>query len=168
MRVPTKAFLSAGSNLGDRRSILQSALAALREAGAVPVQISSCFETEPVGFLGQPWFLNLALEIQTLSTPIELLEICQAIETAQGRIRPFLNGPRTLDLDILLYGDLIMNDTRLQIPHPRMADRRFVLVPLEQIAPGLLHPVLGRSIRSLLESCPDSSTVRICPGGESL
>jgi 2-amino-4-hydroxy-6-hydroxymethyldihydropteridine diphosphokinase len=165
MREPRTAFLSAGSNLGDRRSILQSALAALRKAGAEPRQISSCFETEPVGFRGQPWFLNLALEVQTRSTPLELLEICQAIESAQGRTRPFPNGPRTLDLDILLYGDLIMDDPRLQIPHPRMSERRFVLVPLAQIAPDLLHPVLKKSIRSLLESCPDSSTVKICSEG---
>ncbi len=152
--------------MGDRRANLERAFASLREAGARPKRVSSYFETEPVGFREQPWFLNVALEVETSLTPARLLDICLAIETAEGRVRTFLNAPRTLDLDILLYGDLVINGARLVIPHPRMAERRFVLEPLAQIAPELLHPVLQKSIRSLLESCPDSSVVRICsPGG---
>jgi 2-amino-4-hydroxy-6-hydroxymethyldihydropteridine diphosphokinase len=162
------AHLSAGSNQGDRKANLERALASLLEAGVWPKQVSSCFETEPVGFLEQPWFLNIAIEVETRFTPSELLEACLAIESAQGRIRSFQDAPRILDLDILLYGDLVLNDRRLVIPHPRMAERRFVLEPLAQIAPNALHPVLKKSIHSLLESCPDSSMVRLYSPGDLL
>ncbi len=160
------AFLSAGSNLGDRKANLERAFAALQKAGAKPKRISSLFETEPVGFREQPWFLNAALEVETDLSPLGLLDVCLAIEVAEGRVRSFRNAPRTLDLDILLYGDRVMEDSRLVIPHPRLAERRFVLEPLAQLAPDLLHPVLKKSIRSLLESCPDSSTVRIYSPGD--
>jgi 2-amino-4-hydroxy-6-hydroxymethyldihydropteridine diphosphokinase len=99
-------------------------------------------------------------------TPPELLAACQAIEAAQGRVRSFQDAPRTLDLDILLYGDLMLSDPGLVIPHPRLAKRRFVLEPLARIAPDLLHPVFKKSIRSLLETCPDCSMVRIYSPGD--
>jgi 2-amino-4-hydroxy-6-hydroxymethyldihydropteridine diphosphokinase len=120
-----------------------------------------CFETEPVGFSDQPWFLNQAFELETLLTPSELLSLCQTIESSCGRIRAFPNAPRTLDLDILLYGDIVICQEDLIIPHPRLAERRFALEPLAQIAPDFMHPVLKKSIRSLLEACPDSSQVHI-------
>jgi 2-amino-4-hydroxy-6-hydroxymethyldihydropteridine diphosphokinase len=154
------AFLSAGSNLGDRKNNLEYAARSLAAAGTV-LKISSCFETEPVGYLDQPWFFNQAIELKTSWTPDELLLCCQRIEACCGRIRTFPNAPRTLDLDILLYGDLSINQKDLIIPHPRMAERRFVLEPLAQIAPDLMHPLLKKSIRSLLETCPDISKVKI-------
>ncbi len=161
------AFLSAGSNMGDRRSNLEAALQSLGDAGVGIRRVSSYYETEPVGFRGQPWFLNVAMEVETGATPEELLEICLEIESAQGRIRSFRNAPRPLDLDILLFGDLVIESPRLVIPHPRLAERRFVLEPLSQIAPDVLHPLLKKSIRSLLDACQDSSIVRICSPGDS-
>ena len=157
-----KAYISAGSNLGNREANLEFALSCLAKGGTVS-KISSCFETEPVGFLDQPWFLNIAVELETRLTPYELLSLCQKIETSGGRVRTFPNAPRTLDLDILLYGDAVINQADLVIPHPRLWERKFALEPLAQIAPDLLHPVLRKPIRSLLEACPDRSEVRTTP-----
>ena len=156
-----KAFVLAGSNLGDRKANLEFALSSLSQGGTVS-NASSCFETEPVGFSDQPWFLNQAIELKTRLKPTELLSLCQDIEAACGRIRTFPNAPRTLDLDILLYGDLVINQQNLIIPHPRLPERRFALEPLAQIAPNVMHPVLKKSIRALLEACLDSSEVRRC------
>jgi len=153
------AYLSCGSNMGDRIANLRSAIHDLREGPVLVRRISSVYETEPVGFREQPWFMNIALEVETGLAPRELLAGCQKIEEAHGRIRSFNGAPRPLDLDILLYEDLILDEPSLQIPHPRMAERRFVLEPLEQIAPGVCHPVLGKSIRALLAACPDPSKV---------
>jgi 2-amino-4-hydroxy-6-hydroxymethyldihydropteridine diphosphokinase len=154
------AFILAGSNLGNRGDNLAYAVKSLATAGTV-LKTSSYHETEPVGYLDQPWFLNQAIEIETSLTPSELLLCCQRIETSCGRTRTFPNAPRTLDLDILLYGDLSINRADLVIPHPRMTERRFVLEPLAQIAPDVVHPLLKKSIRSLLETCPDLSKVKI-------
>ena len=154
------AYILAGTNLGDRKANLAFALSSLEKAVTV-VKISSCFETEPVGFLDQPWFLNQAFELETRLAPSELLSLCQNIESSCGRVRTFLNAPRTLDLDILLYGDFVIHQEDLIIPHPRLTERRFALEPLAQIAPDFIHPVLKKSIRSLLEACPDSSQVYI-------
>ena len=153
------AFLLAGSNLGDREANLQYAVSSLTTAGTV-LKISSVFETEPVGYEAQPWFFNQAIELRTSLTPYELLQGCQRIETCRGRIRTFPNAPRTLDLDILLYGDLWVNQEDLIIPHPRLAERKFALAPLSQIAPDVVHPLLKKTIRSLLEGCPDGSKVK--------
>ncbi len=158
-----KAYISAGSNLGDRRANLEFALNSLARAGVVS-KTSSYFETEPVGFGDQPWFLNMAIELETALAPQELLFSCREIEASRGRVRTFPNAPRTLDLDILLYGDAVVYQKDLIIPHPRLPARRFVLVPLAQIAPGVMHPILKKSIRSLLEACPDPSVVRMATG----
>ena len=158
-----QAFISAGSNLGDRKANLEFALTSLAKGGTVS-RVSSYFETEPVGFSDQPWFLNIAVEMQTLLKPPELLSLCQDIETSCGRVRTFPNAPRTLDLDILLYGDAVINREDLIIPHPRLPERKFVLKPLAQIAPDIRHPVLKKSIQSLLEACPDVSVVRMVAG----
>jgi 2-amino-4-hydroxy-6-hydroxymethyldihydropteridine diphosphokinase len=158
------AWISAGSNIGDRRAQLGRAIAALEACGRV-IAVSSCYETEPVGYDDQPWFLNLAAGLETRLTPHQLLSFCQSIELAQGRMRPFPNAPRTLDLDILFYGDLILDRPDLVLPHPRLEDRRFVLEPLAEIAPLLRHPVLKRSVRQLLELCPDRSVVRKVESG---
>jgi 2-amino-4-hydroxy-6-hydroxymethyldihydropteridine diphosphokinase len=153
-----KAYISAGTNLGDRKANLESALISLAEGCSV-CRVSSFFETEPVGYLDQPWFLNIAIEVETGLTPLQLLNLCKSIEESCGRTRSFPNAPRTLDLDILLFDALIITEEGLSIPHPRMAERKFVLVPLAQIAPDVMHPVLKKSIQSLLEACPDKSTV---------
>jgi 2-amino-4-hydroxy-6-hydroxymethyldihydropteridine diphosphokinase len=155
-----KAYISAGSNLGDRKGNLEFALTSLAEGNAVN-KVSSCFETEPVGYHDQPWFLNIAIEISTPLTPAELMDFCNGIEKSCGRVRTFPNAPRTLDLDILLFDNLVICEKWLVIPHPRLQERRFVLEPLAQIAPEVIHPVLRKSIRSLLESCPDLSEARL-------
>jgi 2-amino-4-hydroxy-6-hydroxymethyldihydropteridine diphosphokinase len=158
----TQAFLLAGTNLGNREENLKFALDSLAKGGTI-VRTSPCYETEPVGFSEQPWFINQAIEMETKLTPHALLSLCQGIEAACGRVRTFPNAPRTLDLDILLYGDLVINDDRLVIPHPRLQERRFALEPLARIAPDFVHPVLRKSIRLLLEICPDTSRVRLLP-----
>jgi 2-amino-4-hydroxy-6-hydroxymethyldihydropteridine diphosphokinase len=155
-----QAFILAGTNLGDREANLEFARSSLEKGGIVK-QISSCYETEPVGFLDQPWFLNQAIELETRLAPSELLLLCQNIELSCGRIRTFTNAPRTLDLDILIYGDFIVNENDLIIPHPRLPERRFALEPLAEIAPDFVHPALKKSIRSLLETCLDTSRVRL-------
>ena len=153
------AYLSCGSNLGDRKASLQCAIGDLRAAGLIIRRISSVYETEPVGFADQPWFLNIALAADTSLTPRELLACCLEIEARHGRVRSFPGAPRVLDIDILLIGGLIIDTGSLQVPHPRMAQRRFVLHPLAQIAPEALHPVLGLTIASLLEACSDPARV---------
>ena len=154
------AYLSAGTNMGDRKANLEFAMDSLAKTAFVS-NTSSYYETEPVGFWQQPWFLNQAIELKTTLTPPELLSFCQKIEASRGRIRTFTNAPRILDLDILLYGDLVINQKHLIIPHPRLAERKFVLEPLVQIAPDIIHPVLKKSMRSLLQDCLDPSQVRI-------
>ena len=154
------AFLSAGSNLGDRAAHLLGGIASLREAGVLVHRVSPVYETEPVGFREQPWFLNMALQVETDLSPLALLAGCLEIEKAHGRAHSAQGAARTLDLDILLMGDLIMHVPELQIPHPRMALRRFVLEPLAQIAPEAFHPVLKTTIQCLLSVCPDSSVVK--------
>jgi 2-amino-4-hydroxy-6-hydroxymethyldihydropteridine diphosphokinase len=154
-------YLSGGSNLGDRKANLKSAIDAVRNAGIVVRRVSSVYETEPVGFLNQPCFLNIAVAVETRLAPSELLACCQDIEASHGRVRPFPGAPRVLDLDILLYDDRIIDSPSLQIPHPRMTQRRFVLEPLAQIAPEAVHPGLKKTILCLLASCRDDSRVTL-------
>ena len=156
----TKAYISAGSNLGDRKENLALAVKHLAEENSV-IRISSYFETEPVGYLDQPWFLNIAIELETSLSPLELLHQCQVIETSGGRVRSFPNAPRTLDLDILFFDVLVINQPELVIPHPRIQERKFVLEPLAEIAPDFVHPGLKKTIRSLFEDCPDTSVTRL-------
>jgi len=153
-------YISAGSNVGDREANLDFGARRLGERGKI-LRASSFFETEPVGYADQPWFLNQAFELETESTPRELLALCNEIERDGGRVRTFPNAPRTLDLDILLYGDRIISEPDLVVPHPRMAARRFVLEPLAEIAPDLPHPVEKRTIRGLLAICSDTTSVRL-------
>jgi len=156
----TIAYISAGTNLGDRAAHLAFGADRLSEQCRI-LRKSSFFETEPVGYADQPWFLNQVFELETALTPQMLLRFCQEIEYARGRIRTFPNAPRTLDLDILLYGDHVINEPDLIIPHPRLAERRFVLEPLTEIAPELIPPFSEKTVRELLEICPDTASVRI-------
>ena len=155
-------YLSLGSNMGDRAAHLARAIELLHEAGVRVVKQSSLYRTEPVpGTPGPPqqWFLNCAVEAQTTLLPQQLLRATQAIERRLGRKSQSRRGPRQLDIDILLYGTSRIRTRDLEVPHPRMTDRRFVLVPLTEIAPTLRHPRLHRTVAELLAACPDRSRV---------
>jgi len=156
------AYVSLGSNLGDRLEFLKGAIKKIEESDKISIKkISSVYETHPVGYKDQRWFLNLVLEVQTSFDPFPLLEHLLSIEDQMGRKREKKGGPRNIDLDILLYDNRIVDSDRLTIPHPRMQERRFVLIPLTQIAPQLLHPLLKKSARQLLEICEDKCMVRL-------
>ncbi|MBV8366097.1 MAG: GTP cyclohydrolase I FolE2 [Candidatus Eremiobacteraeota bacterium] len=155
--------LGLGSNLGDREANLARALAALREVIHIE-RISPVYETRPVGFAQQPEFLNCACSGRTALAPRDLRRALAAIERRVGRAVSFPMGPRAIDLDILVYDDLVMNDDELTIPHPRMRERAFVLAPLRDIAPALVEPVSGRTIARLAADV-DMSGVRKCEGG---
>jgi 2-amino-4-hydroxy-6-hydroxymethyldihydropteridine diphosphokinase len=156
-------FLGLGSNLGDREAHLRSALVALGERGLRVRGVSSFYETEPVGGPPQGFFLNAVASGETELGAEALLAACLALEAEHGRVRGVRNGPRTLDLDILFYGDAVIARPGLRVPHPRLAERRFVLEPLAELAPELRHPESGLSVRELLARCPDASSVRRLP-----
>lgn len=161
--MPT-AFLSLGSNLGDRLANLKRAIEKIEEPSQIMVtKVSPVYETEPVGRENQGWFLNLVLQVETSLEPFALLERLSSIEDQMGRKREKRWDSRNIDLDILLYDTRMVDSERLTIPHPRMHERRFVLVPLAQIAPKLLHPRLKKNIEELLVCCRDGSGVRPYP-----
>ena len=141
------AFLSLGSNLGNREALLNEALDGLEAAGVHILRRSSVHETEPQDFRDQPWFLNIAVEVETNLSALELLAAIQKIEAALGRRRTVPKGPRTIDIDILFYGNLVIQTAELEIPHPRLTQRSFVLNPLSEIAPDFRHPMTGKSVR---------------------
>lgn len=150
-----QAFLSLGSNLGDREQHLQAALERLEAAGIHILRRSSIYETEPQDLPDQPWFLNLVVEVETEFFPRLLLARIQAIELGMGRKRELPKGPRPIDIDILLFGTFVIGAHELQVPHPRMGERRFVLEPLAELAPDLLHPVNGKTVREMLLETQD-------------
>lgn len=152
-------FLSLGANLGDRKAVLDSALHAISDVCGQLVSVSDIYETAPWGVTDQPLYLNIAILVQTNLSAKLLLEKCQNIENSFGRERRERWGSRTLDIDILFYDDLIMETEFLTVPHPRLAERKFVLVPLVEIAPDFVHPILGVSIVTLLDSCNDTLDV---------
>jgi 2-amino-4-hydroxy-6-hydroxymethyldihydropteridine diphosphokinase len=147
-------YLALGSNLGDRHGNLTAAIRGLPAAGVEVVRESPIYETEPVGYTNQRWFLNMVVEAETILFPLQLLTRTGKIERALGRVRTIPNGPRTLDIDILLYGNAVVNTGRLQIPHPRMHERRFVLAPLADLAPDLRHPGTRQTVRQMLDAAP--------------
>ena len=153
--------LGLGSNLGDRAANLEQARERLAASGVETVCRSSLYATEPVGFAPQHWFLNCVLEAETELMPRQLLRATQQVERELGRRRMVRNGPRIVDVDILLYGGNVVRMADLEIPHPRIAGRRFVLIPMRELAPTLLHPTLGRTIAELLAATPDRSEVRL-------
>src|SRR5579872_6873724 len=153
-------FLSLGSNIGDRAANLEAAIAALSGAGIRVSKVSAFYETEPVDYLQQDWFLNCVVEGETEQPAGTLLTRLREIEARMGSKRVIAKGPRILDIDILLFGDETIATPELQVPHPRMTQRRFVLVPLVEIAPELRHPSWQASVKDLLAATSDHSEVR--------
>lgn len=155
------AYVGLGSNLGDRAGHLLLAVRGMLDGGLDVVRLSSVYETEPVEYENQPAFLNMVAELRgsTLPSPEQMLARMLRIEYALGRTRDVRMGPRTIDLDLLIYKDQRVDTEFLKLPHPRMASRRFVLVPLNELVPSLIHPTLGKSITELLTETKDRSTV---------
>jgi 2-amino-4-hydroxy-6-hydroxymethyldihydropteridine diphosphokinase len=157
---PEIVFLSLGSNVGDREKNLRAAIAALPEVGMQVKKVSSIYETEPVDLLEQPWFLNCVVEGDTVVAPQALLRELRALEKRMGSKKLVARGPRLIDLDILLYGQQTIDSPELQVPHPRMHLRRFVLAPLAEIAPDLMHPSWSGTAAQLLNGLSDDSSVK--------
>jgi 2-amino-4-hydroxy-6-hydroxymethyldihydropteridine diphosphokinase len=159
--VTTKSvYLSLGSNIGDRACNLQAALEQLAAPDLRILRNSPVYETEPVEYTAQRWFLNMVAEAATELLPMQLLLRIGRVERRMGRVRTVPKGPRTIDIDILFYGRTIVRSARLEIPHPRMADRRFVLAPLADLAPDLRHPVIRRTVREMLDAAPKQAVRR--------
>ena len=155
-----RAYLCLGSNRADRRAYLERALEEIRAGGIEVRRVSALYETEPVDVRSQPWFLNCVAEVETDCMPLQLLRRLKRIEHRLGRRRSVPRGPRTIDIDILLYGNHVMNTNELTIPHPRLPQRRFVLEPLRELAADLRHPLSHRTVAELLASVADRSRVR--------
>ena len=158
------AYLSLGSNVGDRIANLRSAINALQSLGKMTA-LSSFYETEPVEYTQQPWFINCALALETEKMPRQLLSAILKIERDMGRRRNpnQVKGPRPIDIDILLFGSEIVDTSDLHIPHPAVQERRFVLEPLAEIAPGEPHPILKKTVRELRDALPPGQAVRRLP-----
>jgi 2-amino-4-hydroxy-6-hydroxymethyldihydropteridine diphosphokinase len=158
-------YLGLGSNVGDRESNFRLAIQVLRDRGVVPWRCASLYWTQPRELEDQPWFLNTVIEVRTLLEPESLLQESLEVEKNAGRVRDVPNGPRPLDVDILIYRDRIVDSPLVSIPHPRFRERRFVLVPFAELAPHLPDPVSGLSMSQLLDLCGDEGEVRLAAKG---
>lgn len=156
----TSIFLLLGTNLGDRLLNLDRAITCLRDQAGEVLKLSSIYETAAWGKIEQADYLNQTLELSTSIGPHDLLPVVADIEVRMGRVRKKVWGPRIIDIDILFYGDQVIHEDKLIIPHPHIQDRRFALTPLAEIAPDFVHPVLEKNIRELLDTCPDPLWVK--------
>lgn len=160
----TRVYIALGSNVGDREGNLARAIELLSQRGVRESRRASIYETEPVGMRDQTWFLNSVVQAETELMPTQLMNTLLEIEREMGRQRRERNGPRVIDLDILLYGTSTLKTKEVEIPHPRMAERRFVLAPLAEIAADARHPVSNKTIGELLDALEDPSEVRTWKG----
>jgi len=163
MAATGEVFLLLGSNLGDRLQVLAAAREAIADQAGSIVNQSAVYETAPWGITDQPAFLNQVLEITTSLLPEDLLRIILNIERDLGRVRYERWGARVIDIDLLYFGQTVMDSARLTLPHPPIQDRRFVLAPLAEIAPDFIHPLLQKTSSKLLDQCPDTSAVSKIP-----
>ena len=159
MKDPRSVFLGLGSNVGDSEATIERSLLSLEGHGFHVTARSSLYLSEPVDAPAQKWFLNAVVEGETDLLPHDLLTRCLEVESALGRVRTVHHGPRTIDIDLLLFGDLVCRTPDLTLPHPCLPERLFVLLPLEEIAPELRHPLLGVTVSELRSTCPDRSAV---------
>jgi 2-amino-4-hydroxy-6-hydroxymethyldihydropteridine diphosphokinase len=153
-------YLGLGSNLGEREKMIETALGKIERTDLHLLRVSSLYETEPVGLREQRWFLNMVAEYETTLFPLQLLQRLNRIERELGRIRTVSNGPRTIDIDILLYGNTVMKTEKLEIPHPRYRERRFTLAPLAELSPSLRDPITKKTMVELLARV-DGQTARV-------
>ena len=159
--MPTTVYIGLGSNRGDRKTACLRAIELLGKAGRV-VKVSSFYCTEPVGYADQEEFINAVVQLETELSPLALLASCHVIEDQLGRSRAVRWGPRSIDLDILLYGDVALDSAELTIPHPLMTTRGFVLIPLSEIAPQAVHTISGRTAAQMLGDLHDTHRVTRC------
>lgn len=152
-------FLGLSSNLGNRIKNIKTAISHLKKISKIK-QISSYYETEPVGYLDQDWFINIVIEGKTTLGPQDLLEQCLKIENNMGRVRKIKNGPRNIDIDLLYYEERIITTKHLTLPHPEIQNRNFVLTPLSEISPKMIHPILKKDSQQLLKELRNPDTVK--------
>lgn len=154
-------YLSLGGNIGDTQQNFRAVIEKLKVTGCKIRKVSPVYQTEPLGFADQPDFFNLVIEMECAHKPLELLKILQQIELDLGRVREIANGPRTIDIDIIAFNDLVLDSPELQIPHPRYQNRQFVLVPLAILDMDFRCPATKKSIEKMLDDCTDQSNIKI-------